>query len=94
VPDEEFRDNYFKSTDKKNSWPKEKVQSEGPNVNIKLPKRSYSNSEERKYFFNKIKIKQKTEVNVFLNFSFAKTGNFMEIASLRKRAHLLMGMLS
>ena len=35
----------------------------GPNCNLPKPKRSYSNNEEKKYFHNKIKTKQKTEVN-------------------------------
>jgi hypothetical protein len=37
-------------------------QGEGPNINLKLPRRSYGSNEEKKYFFNKIKTKQKTEV--------------------------------
>jgi hypothetical protein len=39
-----------------------KVESDGPNINIKVPRKSYSSHEEKKYFFNKIKTKQKTEV--------------------------------
>jgi hypothetical protein len=58
VADEEFETFYNLSTGgKKSSWPLE-----GPNVNIKLPKRSYSSKEEKRYFYNKIKTKQKTEV--------------------------------
>jgi hypothetical protein len=34
----------------------------GPNINIKQPKKSHFTSEEKDYFFNKIKRKQKTEV--------------------------------
>ncbi len=51
---------------KKRSWPNEQTskisQNEGPNINIKLPRKSYSSKEEKCYFYNKIKTKQKTEV--------------------------------
>jgi hypothetical protein len=67
VPDEEFQKTAIKKTDKKASWPLKlengDFMAEGPNINIKLPKRSYSSKEERKYFINKIKIKKKTEVH-------------------------------
>lgn len=73
IPDEEFQEK-FKNNTRGNlkSWPnnidlradpsKIKVDSEGPNINIKIPRKSYSSHEEKKYFFNKIKTKQKTEV--------------------------------
>jgi hypothetical protein len=35
----------------------------GPNINFKVPKKRYSSNEERKYFYNKIRSKQKTEVS-------------------------------
>lgn len=50
-----------------------KVEADGPNINIKIPRKSYSTYEEKKYFFNKIKTKQKTEVILFL-LSYAKIG--------------------
>ena len=39
----------------------------GPNINIKQPKKSHFTSEEKDYFFNKIKRKQKTEVKFNFN---------------------------
>jgi hypothetical protein len=73
IPDEEYQ-HKLKINRRGNlkSWPnnvnlmadpnKIKVESDGPNINIKVPRKSYSSHEEKKYFFNKIKTKQKTEV--------------------------------
>lgn len=68
IPDEEFFNQNNNPEIKKRSWPNEKGNisfKEGPNINIKLPRRSYSSKEEKCYFYNKIKIKQKTEVELF-----------------------------
>lgn len=76
IPDEEYQ-HKLKNQQRGilKSWPnninlmadpsKIKVESDGPNINIKVPRKSYSSHEEKKYFFNKIKIKQKTEVKFF-----------------------------
>jgi hypothetical protein len=74
IPDEEFQKTYGNNfRDKILSWPNNKdTRSDptkikmkevvGPNINIKMPKRSYSSNEEKNYFLNKIKSKKKTEV--------------------------------
>ena len=65
IPDEDFKIRFRKNVDKKISWPNEPNKDnslEGPNINIKMPRRSYSSREEKCYFYNKIKIKKKTEV--------------------------------
>lgn len=75
VADEEFAKlNMYKiRREKLPSWPNTKVPNadprrlnlltnEGPNINLKLPRRSYSSSEEKDYFFNKIRTKKKTEL--------------------------------
>ena len=75
MPDEEFgKMTKIGLRGKLTSWPNNKdqradpgnlkIEGEGPNINLKLPKRSYSSKEEKNYFYNKIKSKQKTEVNV------------------------------
>lgn len=35
---------------------------EGPNINLKLPRRTYGSSKEKQYYYDKIKTKQKSEV--------------------------------
>lgn len=72
IPDEEFqRGNCQNFRGKLTSWPNNNpradpnnihLQTEGPNINLKMPRRSYSSHEEKKYFFNKIQTKKKTEV--------------------------------
>lgn len=71
VPDEDFFNRASATRVKGVSWPNNKNMmadpkrflDEGPNINIRLPRKSYSTIEEKKYFYNKIKIKQKTEVS-------------------------------
>jgi hypothetical protein len=67
IPDEEFFKQDNNQDSKKRSWPNEQTskisQQDGPNINIKFARRSYSSIEEKCYFYNKIKIKQKTEVS-------------------------------
>jgi hypothetical protein len=38
--------------------------STGPNVNIKVPKKTYYSYKEREHFNEKLKVKQKTEVRL------------------------------
>ena len=59
IPDEEF--NRHKPRDKINSCPEPKI-SNGPNINLKIFKKRYSNEEEKHFFFEKIKQKKKTEL--------------------------------
>lgn len=46
----------------------------GPNVNINLPKKSFSTLEEKLYKKNKIQMKKKTEVNSFLTLALQELG--------------------
>lgn len=65
----------------------------GPNINIKLPKKKYSSNDEKNYFLNKYKIKQKTEVNkiIYLIFlSCVKIGSSITTAILEILALLHM----
>jgi hypothetical protein len=76
IPDEDYRKITGSNLrGKLTSWPNNKdtradprklkiepAEKEGPNINIKQPRRSYGSYEEKNYFFNKIKSKQKTEV--------------------------------
>jgi hypothetical protein len=66
----------------------------GPNINIKMPKKSYSSNKEKNLFFNKIKTKKKTEVIYFYNFSYAKIGPFTMRAISKIIAHLHMEIVS
>jgi len=45
---------------RRGSWPK--IVHQGPNVNIKVPRRSFDTHEERMFFTKQITLKQKTEV--------------------------------
>jgi hypothetical protein len=45
---------------RRGTWPK--IKEDGPNINIKLPRRSFQNPEERDFFNKQIVLKQKTEV--------------------------------
>ena len=74
-PDEEFK-NIFEISLRGNSksmpFPKSSRpdnnkqlnfnKNEGPNINLKLPRRTYGSSKEKQYFYDKIKTKQKSEV--------------------------------
>ena len=60
VPDEDFtRDN--KQRNKKNSYPNI-TEHRGPNINLKIYHKRYSNQREKEMFFAKIKQKKKTEL--------------------------------
>jgi hypothetical protein len=75
IPDEEYQRLILKNhlRAKGISWPSTKNAradpnkifiSEGPNINIKVPRKSYSTVEEKQFFYKKITIKKKTEVRV------------------------------
>jgi len=59
IPDEEFNKNK-KSRDKLLSCPI--VDHKGPNINLKIQHKRYSNQKEKEFFFAKIKMKKKTEL--------------------------------
>ena len=59
IPDEEFNKNK-KCRDKILSCPI--VEQKGPNINLKIQQKRYSNQKEKEFFFTKIKTKRKTEL--------------------------------
>ena len=59
IPDEEFNKNK-KCRDKILSCPI--VEQRGPNINLKIQQKRYSNQKEKEFFFSKIKTKRKTEL--------------------------------
>ena len=59
IPDEEFNKNK-KIRDKLLSCPF--VDNKGPNINLKIEHKRYSNQKEKEFFFAKIKRKKKTEL--------------------------------
>jgi hypothetical protein len=77
IPDEEYYNNHNITVKQHKSLPESlkndlhkdlqghlnpKTILQGPNINIKVPKRRYKSNDEKNYFFNKIKTKQKTEL--------------------------------
>lgn len=46
------------------TWPR--ITQQGPNINIKVPRKSFSSQEERLFFTKQITMKQKTEVSHLL----------------------------
>ena len=59
IPDEDFNKNKKKRA-KLNSCPN--VEQKGPNINLKIDRKRYSNQKEKEFFFEKIKRKKKTEL--------------------------------
>ena len=59
IPDEDF-DKTKKKRSKLNSCPN--VEQKGPNINLKINHKRYSNQKEKEFFFEKIKRKKKTEL--------------------------------
>ena len=59
IPDEDFNKN-TKRRVKLNSCPN--VDQKGPNINLKIEHKRYSNQKEKELFFEKIKRKKKTEL--------------------------------
>ena len=59
IPDEDFNKNK-KKREKLNSCPN--VEQKGPNINLKIARKRYSNQKEKEFFFAKIKRKKKTEL--------------------------------
>ena len=59
IPDEEFN-KYKKNREKLPSCPL--VDQKGPNINLKIHQKRYSNQKEKEFFFAKIKRKKKTEL--------------------------------
>jgi hypothetical protein len=67
---------------------------QGPNINLKLPRRTYGSSKEKQYYNDKIKTKQKSEVKIinliYFKISYVKIGPFIRIVILRILALLPM----
>ena len=59
IPDEDFIKD-CKKRDKLNSCPN--VDQKGPNINLKINHKRYSNQKEKEFFFEKIKRKKKAEL--------------------------------
>ena len=59
IPDEDFNKTK-KQRSKLNSCPN--VEQKGPNINLKINHKRYSNQKEKEFFFEKIKRKKKTEL--------------------------------
>lgn len=59
IPDEDF---LFKKRNKILSCPNVDNNQEGPNINLKINYKRYSNQKEKEFFFEKIKRKKKTEL--------------------------------
>ena len=60
VPDEDFNKKGTKKRSKLNSCPN--VEHKGPNINLKIEHKRFSNQKEKEFFFEKIKRKKKTEL--------------------------------
>ena len=60
IPDEDFNNANNKKRSKLNSCPN--VEHKGPNINLKINIKRYSNQKEKEFFFEKIKRKKKTEL--------------------------------
>ena len=60
IPDEDFSKNSQIKRPKLNSCPN--VEQKGPNINLKIEHKRYSNQKEKELFFEKIKKKKKTEL--------------------------------
>ena len=60
IPDEDFNESNNKKRDKLKSCPN--VEQKGPNVNLKIDYKRYSNQKEKEFFYKKIKRKKKTEL--------------------------------
>ena len=61
IPDEDFNKKN-KKRDKLNSCPNVNLEHKGPNINLKITHKRYSNQKEKELFFEKIKKKKKTEL--------------------------------
>ncbi len=57
---EEINPKNKEKNNKRRSWPE--LKQSGPNINIKVPKRTFNSQEERIFFTKQITLKQKTEV--------------------------------
>ena len=60
IPDEDFNKESNKKRSKLNSCPN--VEHKGPNINLKIEHKRFSNQKEKEFFFEKIKRKKKTEL--------------------------------
>ena len=60
IPDEDFNITNNKKRSKLNSCPN--VEHKGPNINLKIEHKRFSNQKEKEFFFEKIKRKKKTEL--------------------------------
>ena len=60
IPDEDFNKNSQIKRLKLNSFPN--IEQKGPNINLKINHKRYSNQKEKELFFEKIKKKKKTEL--------------------------------
>ncbi len=60
IPDEDFNKTNNKKRSKLKSCPN--IEHKGPNINLKINQKRYSNQKEKEFFFEKIKRKKKTEL--------------------------------
>ena len=68
IPDEDF-DTNKKHRNKINSYPNLLMEHRGPNINLKIIHKRYSNQKEKEMFYEKIKRKKKTELLKIMNFT-------------------------
>ena len=61
IPDEDFNKEN-KKRDKLNSCPNVNLEHKGPNINLKITHKRYSNQKEKEFFFEKIKKKKKDRI--------------------------------
>ncbi len=68
IDDNSINEEYVKqkaeNDERRKTWPK--LVQQGPNINIKLPRRSFNSQEERVFFTQQITLKQKTEVIILI----------------------------
>ena len=62
IPDEDFLNLNNKNRNKMMSCPNVENNNIGPNINLKIEHKRYSNQKEKEFFYQKIKRKKKTEL--------------------------------
>ena len=62
IPDEDFLNFNNKNRNKMMSCPNVENNNIGPNINLKIEHKRYSNQKEKEFFYQKIKRKKKTEL--------------------------------
>ena len=81
IPDEDFNNANNKKKSKLNSYPN--VEHKGPNINLKINHKRYSNKKEKEFFFEKKK-----------KLSYAKIMNYIMIVIMGIIAGLLMVLMN